>query len=260
MKCLVTGSAGSVGRVLVEELRDLEHPVFPFDKADDPQFDVTQPASIRSAVTFFKPDVIFHLAAWKQAPEGELEPYQCAVVNIDGTQHVLTAAAMTGAKVITTSTCKACDPETAYGATKLIAERMTLNAGGTVVRFYNIPESDGNVFRLWESIPEDEPIPYTNCYRYFVSMEDSVALLLKAMDLPPGRYVPDEESPWHMQNMAKSLYPDRELTLIPRRRGDRVAEPIQADGETSSRVAEGVYQITSPYDPSEVPAWASAAA
>jgi FlaA1/EpsC-like NDP-sugar epimerase len=111
--------------------------------------------------------VIYHLAGAKHAPEGEQHPAMVARVNTIGTDNIVRAAC--GAKVILASTCKAGDPETAYGASKLIAERIVLNAGGVVVRFFNVRETAGNVFRLWEQIPFPQPIPYTDCWRYFIS-------------------------------------------------------------------------------------------
>jgi FlaA1/EpsC-like NDP-sugar epimerase len=163
--------------------------------------------------------------------------------------NVLEAAQAVGTKVVFSSTCKACDPETAYGATKLIAERLVLNAGGVVVRYYNIPESDGNVFRLWESLPASEPIPYTDCWRYFNAMEDVLDLTLAAADLAPGRYTVNPGLPRHMSIVARDLYPDRELVEIPRRRGDRYREPLKAQCEDMWPVADSPYvAIYSEYD------------
>ena len=150
--------------------------------------------------------------------------------------------------MILASTCKACDPETAYGASKLIAERMVLNAGGTVIRFYNIPESCENVFRYWESLPKSELIPYTDCQRYFNSMEQVIELLVLALELESGRYAPKPTGPWEMHTVAHELYPGRVLERIPRRRGDREIEPLKAANE-EIRYAGNYQIIQSPHDP-----------
>ena len=237
---LVTGAWGSVGRALCERLDD---PV----AVDMEEMDVTDERQVRQLLQRKRPDVIYHLAGAKHAPEGEDDPWHVLQVNAVGTKHILEHAG--GAKVVFASTCKACDPETAYGASKLIAERMVLNAGGTVVRYYNIPESAGNVFRLWEALPASEPIPYTDCWRYFVSMADAVELTLAARDFEPGRYVVDPGLPRHMRAVAEALYPGRELVQIPRRRGDRYQEPLKAACEEIWQVPGSRFcAVRSPYE------------
>jgi len=241
---LVTGAAGSVGRRLVERLRESEE-VY----ATDIEVDVSNRLLVRALFEQISPEIVFHLAGAKHAFEGELEPMKATQVNVNGTMNVLEAAKSVGAKVVFSSTCKACDPETAYGATKLIAERLVLNAGGVVVRFYNIPESDGNVFRLWETIPEHDPIPVTDCWRYFISMEQALDLTLAARDLPCGRYVCDPGLSLHMQTVAERLYPRRETIEVPRRRGDRFREPLKAECEEIWPYKGAPYcEVRSPYD------------
>lgn len=250
MKILITGAAGSIGVPLTEALREV-HEVF---ATDVDTLDVTKTRAFSASVwpneprlsLPVRPDVVYHLAADKHAPNGEENPGNTARINIDGTRNILDAAGE--AKVILASTCKAANPETAYGASKLIAERMVLNAGGTVVRIYNVPETQGNVFRYWETIPEDQPIPYTDCWRYFVSLKRSVDLFVKALDLPPGRYAPYPGPRVHMEEMAARLYPHRERVEVPRRRGDRKEEPLHATCEKALFVSGETLHITSPHD------------
>ena len=52
--------------------------------------------------------------------------------------------------MIFASTCKAADPITSYGASKLICERIILNSGGTVVRFVNVFDTSHSVTKIWE--------------------------------------------------------------------------------------------------------------
>lgn len=224
-RILVTGAAGSIGRELVPRLRE-QHVV---TATDIGQMDVTRP------LRFPDYDVIYHLAGAKHAPVGETDPAETFRVNTQGTANVIAAAGK--AKVILASTCKACNPETVYGASKLIAERMVLNAGGVVVRYYNVRETQGNVFRHWESLDKSEPIPYTDCWRYFITTKQAVDLTLAAMDLPSGRYTVDPGEPKHMLAEAKALYPGRSLVPIAPRRGDRVREPLHADHEHTVPVA-----------------------
>lgn len=239
---LVTGAKGSVGRRLLERLESAVG-------VDIDEMDVTDAKQVWDVIASVRPRVIFHLAGAKHAPDGELDPAHVARVNVDGTLNVLRAAEAVGAKVVISSTCKACDPETAYGASKLIAERAVLNAGGVVVRYYNIPESDGNVFRLWESLPPGEPIAYTDCWRYFISIEQALELTLAAARLPCGRYIVDPGLPRHMRSVVEELYPGRTLVQIPRRRGDRYKEPLKAVCEDVWPLRENsLCEVLSPYD------------
>lgn len=243
---LVTGARGSVGRALCARLAELGED---FVATDIDTMDVTDEVQVARLLNRKQPDVIFHLAGAKHAPDGERDPLHVLTVNGLGTRHVLEHAGE--AKVILASTCKACDPETAYGASKLIAERMVLNAAGVVCRYYNIPEAGGNVFRLWESLEPAAPIPWTDSWRYFISMEQAVDLTVAAMHLRSGRYSPAPGGAQHMRDVAAELYPERVLVEIPRRRGDRAREPLVANCERWEEV-NGYLKIASPHDPAQV--------
>jgi FlaA1/EpsC-like NDP-sugar epimerase len=243
---LVTGAEGSVGIALVRRLDGVVHPTDIVH--DDRYLDVTDPNEVARWVKAIRPDVIYHLAGAKHAPDGELHPANVAAVNINGTLNVLDAAKLYGAKVVMTSTCKACDPETAYGASKLIAERATLNVGGVVVRFHNIPESSGNVFRLWEQLDPGEPLPVTDCWRYFTPLEKAVGLLVAAAEFPTGRYSCDPGESRRITDVAAELYPGREQVAIPARRGDRRREPLIAACENLDAYC-GWLRITGVHDP-----------
>lgn len=195
----------------------------------------------------FDPTVIFHLAGAKHAPQGELDPYDVLDVNSVGTENVL--CQFPDAKVIFTSTCKAADPETAYGASKLIAERMVLNAGGVVARLFNVMEASGNVFEIWDAIPEEEPLPVMPCQRFFIHMPQVVYLLLRCVELPSGRYAPDPGLPRWMDEVAREVYPDRALVWRVPRRGDRKREPMHAGCETWVPLGDGIARIDNPHDP-----------
>ena len=202
-------------------------------------------AGISSVLAEFRPDVIFHLAAAKHAPVGEVEPYETAHLNIEGTQNILRAAR--GARVVLASTCKAINPETAYGASKLIAERMVLNAGHSVARFYNIRESAGNVFEIWDAIPEDEQIPVTDCVRYFLFKDEALSLLLYAATAQPGLYTFKADHPQVMQKIAERLYGRDRVELVTRRRGDRYREPWKHEEEVAELVDGPINRLWNPH-------------
>lgn len=229
-RVLVTGAEGSIGSVVAEILSDTARVVATDKHSGDPALDVRVESDVAAVLREARPEVIFHLAAAKSAPDGERDPMSALEVNVLGTRNVL-AHAPEGCHVVTASTCKACEPETAYGASKLVAERVTLNAGGSVARFYNVVESSGNVFELWGQLDPSEPIPVTPCRRYFISLAEAVSLVVWTAILPPARYGFDPGKPREMHDVARDLYPDRTIRSVPARRGDRIAEPLAARHE-----------------------------
>lgn len=247
MRILITGAAGSIGTKLVPALEELGHDVIPTDILD---MDVRYPEYVDPMIKEHLPDVVYHLAADKHAPQGEIDPHRTAVIDMEGTWNVIRGCEIYSphTKLILASTCKACDPETAYGAAKLISEKMILNAGGTVLRFYNVRETAGNVFRIWEEIPEDEPIPYTDCVRYFITLQDSIDLCLAGLNLPPGKYTWNPGLPVAMYSEAHQLYPNRQLVEIPRRRGDRFEEPLKAECEQLIPVTDKIMKVVGYHD------------
>lgn len=242
---LVTGGLGSLGTAVGDVF---EEAGLSYALTDEREMDVTDAVQVESVMRFVKPTTILHLAGAKHAPEGELDPLLPVRVHVDGTRHVL-AAAPEGCVVVTASTCKACDPETAYGASKLIAERLTLNAGQRVARFHNVVETSGNVFELWRD--QDGPLTVMPCMRYFISTAEAVSLLLWSATQPAGagRYCVNPRAPHDMLAVAKRLYPERELIHEIPRRGDRTSEPLYADCEHALSVEGRILQISGPHDP-----------
>jgi len=241
-RILVTGASGSIGTALWPELEG------ELLLTDTFEMNVEVEAEVNLVMRDFRPELVYHLAGAKSAPAGELYPENALLVNGVGTWNVLRAARGVGAKVVTASSCKAADAETAYGASKLLAERMTLNSGGWAARLYNVRESSGNVFDLWAKLPPDERLPVTPCTRFFISLEQAVSLLVAIPELPPGRYAVDPGAPWTMVEAAAEHYPGRALNPIERRRGDRTHEPLHACSEWAEPIAGGLLRIHSAHD------------
>ena len=249
-RVLVTGAAGSIGESLVPALQANGANVWPTDITGSDLFpvdylDVTDQEMVRRTAMGVKPDLIFHLAANKHAPEGEQYPYGATLVNVEGTYNVLMAKGQ--GQIVLASTCKAVHPETAYGASKLIAERMVLNDSGTVVRLFNVVPASGNVFEIWEAT--DGPVPVTNCFRFFVSMDEAVCALLAAVTRDPGRYSPRPGMLRNMPSVAMELgYDSYEISP---RRGDRLVEPLMAICEKGF-VEDGLLRVVSAHDSGKV--------
>lgn len=241
MRAWVTGAAGSIGSALMQRLNDAV--------GTDLDVDVTDARAVFSAARQIQPDIIFHCAAEKHAPGGELDPVLSAAVNIDGTRNLLD----TGIRVILASTCKAADPETVYGAVKLVAERMVLNRAGSVARFYNVIESSGNVFEIWKKTTG--PLPVAPCWRYFIHIDQAVDLLLESAFLPSGRYTVDPGAPRFMPDVARELYPGRDQVEIPPRRGDRTREPLHAQSEYLQPISGAIRRVVSIHDVERENTW-----
>jgi len=247
-KILITGSAGSIG-VKVSQIFSASG--IDFLSTDITECDVRSKSNCEAIVRSYAPTHILHLAADKHAPAGEIHIEETLEINAYGTKNIVEAASFVKAKVILASTCKSCDPETVYGATKLIAERMVLNSGGSVARFFNVIDTVGNVFEIWSGLETAAAIEVTNCYRFFITNNEAASLLIKTLAVSserPGRYIYDPGSPHYMPDIAKRIYPDRELKLIPPRRGDRLREPLKAESENLIRVGNDFLAVISPHD------------
>jgi len=244
MSYLITGHCGSIGSALADGLRAENYEVVGYDVVDHPADDVRDYLRLERLIGKLRPEAIFHLAGAKHAGSGETDPEETVDINVTGTGNVLIASR--GVLVVTASTCKAADPETVYGASKLIAERLTLNAGQRVARFYNVRETSGNVFEIWRNLPIDAPLPVTNCRRYFITVDDAVRLMRSCAVLPPGLYTVDPgEASWMPDEAANY---GRATTLIEPRRGDRLNEPRKARCERLQSLGDGIERILGPND------------
>ena len=256
-KIFITGAKGSIG---LELIKIFEQAGIEYLATDIDDCDVLNFKQVKSKLNEFKPSVIAHLAADKHAPEGELNPEQTLLINVQGTINIINAKnslnSLKKPRVVISSTCKACDPETVYGSTKLIAERLVLKDKNIVARFYNVIESSKNVFEIWENFHESMPIPITPCRRYFISKSQALSLLIRTLAISikqeanpiPGRFTINPGEPISLKELAKDLYPTRELKEIHPRRGDRLMEPLVAQSEIYQQIDGPLWQVKSQHD------------
>lgn len=214
---LVTGGVGSIGSFLVREI--LKHDpksVRVFDNNESGLFDLEQDLAskkIRSFVGDIRDkdrltmamdgvDIVFHAAALKHVPLCEFNPFDAVKTNVIGTQNVLDAAFTQGVqKVITISTDKAANPSNVMGATKLLAERLTISANNyrghkkttfSCVRFGNVLNSRGSVVPLFaKQIQKGGPITVTHpdMRRFFMDIPSASHLILTAGMLSCGNEI-----------------------------------------------------------------------
>lgn len=226
-KVLVTGGNGSIGERLKQRYPNA---IF----TDIKELDITNENSVKQYLKLVKPDVIINIAGAKHAPLGEVDIEETLYINTIGVINLLKYKG--DAKLIQCSTCKSANPETVYGSTKLISERLVLNEGGVIARFFNVVETSGNVFELWED--QDEIKVASECNRHFISLDEAVGLLMKCITFPTGRYLVNSPELRNMADIAQVCYPTRNKKIIPPRRGDRVTEVFLATNESIEMVLE----------------------
>lgn len=145
MKILVTGAAGQLGREIVDvaQVRGLD-----VVAADRTLLDITDDDAVRRVVALHRPDAIVHAAAWTAVDACEADPDKANRVNGTATAVIVAAAREVGASVHVISTdyvfdgtksqpyveTDATNPQSAYGRSKLLAERSTDPQRDTVIR------------------------------------------------------------------------------------------------------------------------------
>ena len=147
-------------------------------------------------------DIIFHAAALKHVPLCEFNPFDAVKTNVLGTQNVLDAALDTNVgKVIVISTDKSVNPINVMGATKLLAERLTVSANFyagnrrtvfSCVRFGNVLNSRGSVVPIFrKQISNGGPVTITDSKmtRFIMHIPDSVDLILLAGYMAVGEEI-----------------------------------------------------------------------
>jgi UDP-N-acetylglucosamine 4,6-dehydratase len=144
-------------------------------------------------------DIVYHAAALKHVPLCEYNPFEAIKTNVLGTRNVIESALACGVeKVISISTDKAVNPVNTMGATKLLAEKLIIDANegkglkGTIfssVRFGNVSFSRGSVIPLFEEqIRQKKMISITNpdMTRFMMSLSNTIELVFQATLLAKG--------------------------------------------------------------------------
>lgn len=214
---LVTGGVGSIGSELVKKLLEFnpksirildnnESGLFHLDhklNSDTLRFfvgDIRDKERLRLAI--HDVDVVFHAAALKHVPLCEYNPFEAIKTNVLGTQNLIDVSLEENVqKLITISTDKAVNPTSVMGATKLLAERLTISANYykgfkktcfSTVRFGNVLYTNGSVIPLFKNqISKGGPITITHkdMTRFMMSIENAVKLVLKAASIARGEEI-----------------------------------------------------------------------
>lgn len=181
-------------------------------------------------------DTIIHAAALKRVEVGEWDAEEMVKTNVMGTLNVIEAATRANVlRVVALSTDKACQPVSAYGASKLLMEKVILaanNARGeygprfAVTRFGNFAGSRGSVIPMWkERIDLGKSVPVTdgNCTRYWMTSDQAVDLVMNtAKTMNGGEFVTPDLPAFTVSDLAKAM--EVETYTIGLRPGERLHE------------------------------------
>ncbi len=211
-RVLVTGGGGSIGSELCRQIMKLnpdelliidnsEFNLYKIElelRAKHPEISlkvgllsVTDSQGVKVCFTEFKPNLVFHAAAYKHVPMLEEQTRIAALNNVIGTQVIAEMSAMMKVdKFILISSDKAVNPVNIMGATKRVAEIFCQNFNEQVdtqfitVRFGNVLGSSGSVVPLFQKqIQEGGPVTVTHpdITRYFMTIPEACQLILQAM-------------------------------------------------------------------------------
>lgn len=212
---LITGGTGSIGSELVKQIIQ-ENPkqVRVYSRDETKQYELMEELSYPSNVhpfigdirdkerlefAFKGVDIVIHAAAMKHVSISEYNPFEVVKTNIVGSQNVIDVAIRQKVKkVIGISTDKAVHPTGMLGTSKLMMEKLFVNANNytkkedtmfSCVRFGNVLWSRGSVLPSWkEHAIKDKVIKVTDetMTRFFMSKQEAISLVLKATALAQG--------------------------------------------------------------------------
>lgn len=277
---LVTGAAGTIGSELSRQIAHYDPKLLILlDQAESPLYDLDQEFKDEGLLTPYKvilsdirdrkkmnvilrkyrPQVIFHAAAYKHVPMMENYPEESVKCNIIGTQILADLAVLTKVeKFVLVSTDKAVNPTNVMGATKRAAEIyvQSLNAfldqnhkkeytKFITTRFGNVLGSSGSVIPLFKNqILKGGPVTVTHpdITRYFMTIPEACQLVLEAGAMGNGGeiFVFDMGQPLKILDLAKKMIQlsgkkvDEEIKIVftGLREGEKLFEELLNDSET----------------------------
>ena len=273
---LITGAAGSIGSEIVWQVLEFSpKKIILVDQAETPLHhlsleinkskkkvkvfalisDIRNKKSLEKIFEKYKPQVVFHAAAYKHVPLMEDNPSQAIFTNVLGTKNVADLAVQYHAKkFVMVSTDKAVNPSNVMGASKRIAEKYVqslhyknINESShetkfITTRFGNVLGSNGSVVPLFKKqILNGGPITITHpdIIRYFMTIPEACQLVLEAGGMGKGGeiYIFDMGKPVKIIDLARKMIqlagyePDKEIEIkiIGLRPGEKLYEELLND-------------------------------
>ena len=271
-KILITGSAGSIGSEMVKQIAIYKpSELMLIDQAETPQHDIrlmmkedypdikaiTLVASIANEARMekvfadFRPDYVFHAAAYKHVPMMEDNPSESIRNNVYGTKVIADLSVKYGVKkFVMISTDKAVNPTNVMGCSKRICEIYVQSLNNAkhetqfvTTRFGNVLGSNGSVIPLFEKqIKAGGPVTVTdpNIIRYFMLIPEACKLVLEAGTKGKGGeiFVFDMGKPVKIADLARRMIhlsgaKDVEIVFTGLRPGEKLYEEVLNDEETT---------------------------
>ena len=278
---LVTGAAGSIGSELCRQLAGFGvKRLLLFDNAETPMHnlrleleerfpslrflpiigDVRQEPRLDYVFRRFRPEVVFHAAAYKHVPLMEENPCEATLVNVYGSRMVADKCIEYGIeKMVMISTDKAVNPTNIMGCTKRLAEIYVQALGVAVeegkiqgrtkfvtTRFGNVLGSNGSVIpRFREQIEKGGPVTVTDprIMRFFMTIPEACRLVMEAATLSDGNqiFVFDMGEPVKIDNLARKMISlaglrlgtDINIEYTGLRPGEKLYEEVLSDAENT---------------------------
>jgi FlaA1/EpsC-like NDP-sugar epimerase len=277
---LVTGAGGSIGSELCRQIAQVRPRLLVMlDHAEDNLFqidremveerhfascesvlaDCKEPHRMLEVMQRFKPEVVFHAAAYKHVPLMEANPLEAIRNNAIATRVTAeTAAASKVERFVLISTDKAVNPKTVMGASKAMAEWIVEAAAAkhpetrfASVRFGNVLASSGSVVPIFRGqIERGGPVTVTHpeMTRYFMTIPEAVQLVIRAGDIGSGKgevFVLDMGEPVKIVDLAHNMIrlagyePEADIAIefTQPRAGEKLHEDLFSEGEEAQPTA-----------------------
>ena len=189
-------------------------------------------------------DIVIHAAALKQVPACEYNPIEAVKTNIEGTINVIdTAIDNDVEKMMLISTDKAVHPVNLYGATKMVAEKMTIQgnsyAGGkktrfSCVRYGNVIGSRGSVIPLFKEQKKTGAITITDerMSRFWLTLDQGIQFVFRSLGTMQGGeiFIPKIPS-MRIMDLAKAIAPGAQIKMTGIRAGEKLHEVLITEDE-----------------------------
>jgi UDP-N-acetylglucosamine 4,6-dehydratase len=258
---LVTGGTGSFGKKFVELMLRAYHPqkLIVFSRDELKQHEMRTAGLDHPSLRYFIGDVrdaqrlerafsgvtvVVHAAALKQVPACEYNPFEAIQTNIMGGRNVIEAAINQGVRrILALSTDKAVSPANLYGATKLCAEKMFVQANAyagtqetrfSCARYGNVVGSRGSVIPVFLEQRKRGKITVTDprMTRFWLTLERGVKFVISAIEQMHGGeiFVPKIPS-MKLTEMARAIAPECELEYVGIRPGEKLHEVLISEDE-----------------------------
>ena len=271
---LVTGAAGSIGSEICRQLLQYQPTrIIMLDQAESPLYDlqfelrnsepykkyvdrmefvianVKDQPRMEEVFELYRPNLVFHAAAYKHVPFMEENPYEAIYVNVFGSKNLADLAIKYGVeKFVMISTDKAVNPTNVMGATKRMAEiyiqsRSTERTHFVTTRFGNVLGSNGSVIPLFKKqLAAGGPLTVTHkdIIRYFMTIPEACNLVLEAGAMGQGGdiFVFDMGKPVKIYDLATRMIQlsglkNIEIKEIGLRPGEKLYEELLATKENT---------------------------